>query len=150
MARIGPGSSYVLDVLPAVIAFGLGLSFTVAPLTATVLASADVRRAGIASGVNNAVARAAQLLAVAGLPVLVGLGGADYQDPAVFTAGFRTAMVVCAAGLLGGSLLSLVTVRDDVLRPTPARPLVVRPQRLSHCAVDGPPLEHAQPAAHPG
>src|SRR5262245_39753327 len=141
MARIGPGSSYVVDVLPAAIVFGLGLSLAVAPLTATVLASADVRRAGIASGVNNAVARAAQLLAVAGLPVLVGLEGSDYQDPAVFTAGFRTAMFVCAAGLLGGSLLSLVTVRDDALRPTPTRPLVFRPERISHCAVDGPPLE---------
>jgi len=144
MARIGPGSSYLVDVLPAVIVFGLGLSLTVAPLTATVLASADVRRAWIASGVNNAAARAAQLLAVAGLPVLVGLEGADYQNAAVFTAGFRTAMFVCAAGLLGGSVLSLVTVRDDALRPSPTRPLVFRPERISHCAVDGPPLESAR------
>ena len=62
------GRRYVADVLPAVTLFGLGLSATVAPLTATVLASADVRHAGVASGVNNAVARAAGLLAVAGLP----------------------------------------------------------------------------------
>jgi hypothetical protein len=53
-------------------------------------------------------------------------------------------MFVCAAGLLGGSLLSLVTVRDDALRPSPARPLVFRPERISHCAVDGPPLESAR------
>jgi EmrB/QacA subfamily drug resistance transporter len=140
MARIGVGSSYVLDVLPAAVVFGLGLSLTVAPLTATVLASADEHRAGIASGVNNAVARAAQLLAVAGLPVLVGLG-TNYEDPAVFTSGFRTAMFVCAGGLLAGSALSVVTVRDDVLRPTPARPQVLRPARITHCAVDGPPIE---------
>jgi EmrB/QacA subfamily drug resistance transporter len=142
MARIGPGSSYVVDVLPAAIVFGLGLSLTVAPLTATVLASADVRRAGIASGVNNAVARAAQLLAVAGLPVLVGLGGSDYTNPPVFTSGFRTAMIVCAVGLVAGSVLSLVTIRDNVLQPTPECPEPVRPHRRSHCAVDGPPIEH--------
>jgi EmrB/QacA subfamily drug resistance transporter len=141
MARIGAGSSYVLDVLPAAIVFGLGLSLTVAPLTATVLASADVRRAGIASGVNNAVARAAQLLAVAGLPVLAGLSGANYRDPSVFTNGFRMAMFVCAGGLLAGSVLSLVTIRDDALRPTADRPEVARAERRRHCAVDGPPLE---------
>src|SRR5258707_3170034 len=63
LTRIGAHASYFADVLPAVSVFGLGLSLTVAPLTATVLASADVRHAGVASGVNNAVARAAGLLA---------------------------------------------------------------------------------------
>ena len=76
--RIGPGASYLTDVLPAVVLFGLGLSATVAPLTATVLATADVRHAGVASGVNNAVARAAGLLAVAGLPLAVGLTTAGF------------------------------------------------------------------------
>ena len=118
-ARVGADASYVRDVLPPAILFGLGLSLTVAPLTATALAAADVRRAGIASGVNNAVARAAQLFAVAGIPVLVGLGGADYENPLVFTDGFQSAMFLCAAGLATGSLLSLLTVRDDVLRQSP-------------------------------
>jgi EmrB/QacA subfamily drug resistance transporter len=59
LIRIGPHTSYVTDVLPAVLLFGIGLSMTVAPLTATVLASADERHAGVASGVNNATARAA-------------------------------------------------------------------------------------------
>ena len=76
LTRIGPNASYVADVLPAVLLFGVGLSMTVAPLTATVLASADDRHAGIASGVNNATARAAGLLSVAGLPAAVGLSGA--------------------------------------------------------------------------
>ena len=55
---IGPDVSYVRDVLPGVIVFGLGLSLMIAPLTATVLAAAPDEHAGIASGVNNAVARA--------------------------------------------------------------------------------------------
>ena len=65
------------------------MAVTVAPLTATVLGAAPDEQAGIASGVNNAVARAAQLLAVAALPVAVGLSGDDYADPAAFTSGFR-------------------------------------------------------------
>ncbi len=140
MSRIGAGSSYVVDVLPAAAVFGLGLSLVVAPLTATVLASAEQRRAGTASGVNNAVARAGQLLAVAGLPLLVGLSGNDYAIPALFSTGFQRSMYICAAGLVAGSLLTLVTVRSNVLRPTPQHP-VTRPQRRVTCAVDATPLE---------
>src|SRR5947209_12668593 len=58
LLRIGPGASYVSDVLPAVIVFGVGLSLLVAPLTATVLGAAEAQHSGIASGINNAVARA--------------------------------------------------------------------------------------------
>ncbi|MBV9544998.1 MAG: MFS transporter, partial [Chloroflexi bacterium] len=93
MLRIGPGSSYIVDVLPSTVVFGLGLSLLVAPLTATVLAAAEARHAGIASGVNNAVARAAGLLAVAVLPVLAGISGDAYQRPEMFLVGFRTALV---------------------------------------------------------
>ncbi len=141
LSRIGAGSSYLIDVLPGATLFGLGLSAVVAPLTATVLASADARLAGVASGVNNAVARTAQLLAVAGLPLAVGLSGGDYRDPTVFTNGFQLAMYVCAGLLLGGSALSYAMISDNALAETPARPDVVRPQRVVHCAVDGPPVE---------
>src|SRR6185312_9220603 len=96
MTRIGLHTSYLTEVLPAVVVFAVGLSATVAPLTATVLASADVRHAGVASGVNNAVARAAGLFAVAGLPLAVGLTGAAYRVPALMSPAFRMAMVICA------------------------------------------------------
>ncbi len=76
MRRISPGGHYASVILPAVVVFGAGLALTVAPLTATVLAAADERHAGVASGVNNAVARAASLLAVAVLPAVAGLTGA--------------------------------------------------------------------------
>jgi EmrB/QacA subfamily drug resistance transporter len=71
MQRVDATPDYWTDVFPALLVFSLGLSATVAPLTATVLADADERNAGIASGVNNAVARIASLLAVAALGAVV-------------------------------------------------------------------------------
>lgn len=141
--RVGPHASYPADVLPAVVVFGLGLSITVAPLTATVLASADVRHAGVASGVNNAVARAAGLLAVAGLPVAAGLTSASYHSPSAFNSGFRTAMIICAALLLAGSALSALTIDNNVLRPTPDHPCA-QPESRVNCPVGAPPLEGSQ------
>jgi EmrB/QacA subfamily drug resistance transporter len=116
---------YVLDVLPGSLLQGLGMSITVAPLTATVLSAAPDALAGVASGVNNAVARAAQLLVVAALPLAVGLSGSAYTHPALLAAGFRTAMAVCAGLFALGGLVSLLTIRSDVLdaqrTPSPLR-----------------------------
>ena len=138
LLRVGPDASYVRDVLPAVGVFGLGLATTVAPLTATVLAAAPTRHAGVASGVNNAVARAAGLLAVAALPVLAGISGDDYRDATAFAGGFRTAMLLCAGLLLLGGVLSALTISDAGVRAA------ALPDRESHCAVDGPPLHAAR------
>jgi EmrB/QacA subfamily drug resistance transporter len=140
MLRVGQGASYLTDVLPAVALFGLGLSLVVAPLTATVLASADVRHAGVASGINNAVARAAGLLAVAGLPAAVGLRAADYHSPVLLGGGFRTTMIICAGILLLAAVLAATLVDDKVLRPTPDHP-VIEPASSRICAVQAPPLE---------
>jgi EmrB/QacA subfamily drug resistance transporter len=138
--RIGPNASYLADVLPTVVLFGLGLSAVVAPLTATVLASADVRHAGVASGVNNAVARAAGLLAVAGLPLAVGLTGDAYENSTAMNSGFDMAMIICAALLAVAAVLSALTIDNDVLRSEPEHP-VAQPECLTCCPVGAPPLE---------
>src|SRR5262245_1811214 len=96
LSRVQADATYLGGVLPGLLLFGLGLSLTVAPLTATVLAAADPRHAGIASGVNNAISRGAGLFAIAVIPGLTGLTGDAYHDPVVFAAGFRTAMHISA------------------------------------------------------
>jgi EmrB/QacA subfamily drug resistance transporter len=140
MLRIGDNASYLADVLPAVAVFGFGLSLVVAPLTATVLASADVRHAGVASGVNNAVARAAGLLAVAGLPAAVGLHAAEYHSRALLGSGFRTTMIICAGLLAVAALLAATLVDDKVLQSAPDHH-VAEPMGTRNCAVEAPPLE---------
>ncbi|MHA7283322.1 MFS transporter [Arthrobacter sp. TMS2-4] len=130
MLRIGPGASYLVDVLPSVIVLGLGLSLLVAPLTSTALSAVPERQAGLASGVNNAVARAAGLIAIAVLPAAVGLTGDAYSDPQVFEEGFDAACVIGAVVLVLGGVLAAVTIRNPAL-PDSDHP--------THCAVDGTP-----------
>ncbi len=105
LSRVAVGSSYWVDVLPGITLFALGLAALVSPLTVAVLAAAPDRHAGVASGVNNAVARAGSLLAVAALPAVVGLAGAEYRDPAALTAGYRDALLLASGMLaLGGTI----------------------------------------------
>jgi EmrB/QacA subfamily drug resistance transporter len=117
LSRVAAGDSYRAGVLPGSLLLGLGMSAVVAPLTATVLAAAPDALAGVASGVNNAVARAAQLLAVAALPVAVGLAGDDYARPAVFGAGYPVAMAFCAVLMGVGAAVACVTIRPPASRP---------------------------------
>jgi EmrB/QacA subfamily drug resistance transporter len=141
--RIGTDASYLTDVLPAVVVLGLGLSLTVAPLTATVLNSADPRYAGTASGVNNAIARSGGLLAVAVIPVAAGLGGTDYTDPLSFSPGFQTAMLISAALLALGALMALALLREPRPVRIPGVPERLPVERCSHCGVTGPQLHPA-------
>jgi EmrB/QacA subfamily drug resistance transporter len=156
MLRVGPGSSYLVDVLPAVIILGLGLSLTVAPLTAAVLAAAEARHAGVASGVNNAVARTAGLLAVAVLPLVMGLSGDDFQQPAPLARGFHIAMAWCAGLVTLSAVIAWFGIRDDVLveePPVPERaaeevgtPVRALPHPY-HCSLNAPPPARWPPAA---
>ncbi|PPS69455.1 MULTISPECIES: MFS transporter [Streptomyces] len=134
MLRVGPGASYLADVLPALLVLGLGLVTLVAPLTATVLGSVSVVRAGLASGINNAAARAAGLMAVAALPLLAGMGEEAYREPAAFDTAFGKAMGWCAGALVVGAVIAAAVVR----RPPPD---CKRPECLRHGGVTAPPLE---------
>lgn len=106
LTPLGRHAPYLTTVLPGVAVFGLGLATLVAPLTATVLAAAPERHAGIASGVNNAVARAGTLIAVACIPAVVGLSGADYRDPTALTHGYRAGLLICAVLLAVAAAVS--------------------------------------------
>jgi EmrB/QacA subfamily drug resistance transporter len=99
LARLGRDVSFLPDLLPALLVFALGLSLTVAPLTATVLADADESDAGIASAVNNAVARVAALVGVAVVGVVVAgaLGGNGFAANQHSVRAFHEAMLICAA-----------------------------------------------------
>jgi EmrB/QacA subfamily drug resistance transporter len=118
LREIGARTTYWRGVLPGMLVFALGLVLLVAPLTSSVLAAAPDRFAGIASGINNAIARTGSLLAVSALPAIVGIGGEDYQRAAVYGAGYREAQLICAALLVAGGLVSLVGLRSG--RPTNA------------------------------
>ncbi|WP_329118828.1 MFS transporter [Streptomyces sp. NBC_01353] len=135
MLRVGEDASYVQDVLPAMVVLGLGLTVVVAPLTATVLASVDVARAGLASGINNAAARAAGLLAVAALPTLAGMGPEAYRSAEEFGETFRRAMPMCAGLMVAGAVLAWATVR------VPVGGADCHPECKVHCGVTAPPLD---------
>lgn len=103
---------YWWQVLPGMILFGLGLAVTVAPLTAAILGSADHNRSGIASAVNNAVARIAGLLVIATLAAITG-GALDLG-------GFHRAAIVTAVLLVAGAVVSLVGIRNTASSPAAA------------------------------
>ena len=148
MIRIDPGESYVTSVLPAVIVFGLGLTLVVAPVTATVLAAADSRHSGIASGINNAVARVAGLLAVAVLPAIARRTGDSVDDPDPMADGFKMAMVAAAALSAVGGTIAWFTIDSEVLETEPDEGGGT-PERVGKdysCGVAGTPLRPAREA----
>jgi MFS family permease len=132
------GSNYVIYVLPAVVVFGLGLAITVAPLTATAMNSAPAEHSGIASAVNNDVARFGGLLAVAVLPALAGITGTVYLHPDALAAGFRTAALISGVTCAAGGVLAAFTITNPKRAPRPAG--APAPEETLHCGLDAPPL----------
>jgi EmrB/QacA subfamily drug resistance transporter len=153
-SRIGAHATYLGSVLPAVLTLGLGMSTTVAPLTATALGAVDERYAGIASGVNNAVARAAGLLAVAILPLAAGLGGGSLTVAADLSPMYHRAMLICAGMLVIGAIIAFVGVPTKLRSATPEQAAPDQGPKVeaaapsptrSYCAIAGTPLQpHAQ------
>jgi hypothetical protein len=106
LTQLEPGFSYWVELLPVLVGLSLGLSMTVAPLTATVLADASEVDAGIASGVNNAVARIAGLLGIAVVGAIVA-GSQNTLD----LAGFHVSMAITAALIATGGVIGLSGIR---------------------------------------
>ena len=131
LTRIGPDASWVADVLPGAVLFGLGLTTFVAPLTATVMAASDPDHVSVASGVNNAIARAASMAALAVVPVVSGLAAAS--GAAEVTHAFRVALVIAAGLAVAASPLCFVGLGARVRGLRSARPVM--------CPVDGSPLQ---------
>jgi EmrB/QacA subfamily drug resistance transporter len=124
LGRVDPGTTYWETVFPAMLILGLGLALTVAPLTSTVLGAVEDSHAGIASAINNSVARIAGLLAVAVLPAAAGLTAAQGLD---LDAGFARAMYISAALAAVGGVLACFTIRRaafvaPVVQANPATP----------------------------
>jgi hypothetical protein len=112
--RTGIETAYVADLLPGLLVFSLGLSMTVAPLTAAVLADADESEAGIASAINNAIARVAGLIGVSvvGLVVASTLLGDTFSANEASVRAFHQAVVICAALVGVGGVAGLVGITN--------------------------------------
>jgi EmrB/QacA subfamily drug resistance transporter len=132
------GSGYLTHVLPAVAVFGFGLAITIAPLTTAAMSSAPARHAGVASAVNNDLARFGGLLAVAVLPALAGITGSAYLHPDALAAGFRTAVLISGGLCAAGGLLAAVTITNP--RPVPRTAGEPASGECLHCGLDAPPL----------
>jgi EmrB/QacA subfamily drug resistance transporter len=143
LGRVASDHSYVSGVLPAVVVFGLGLATTVAPLTATALGALPDRQAGLASAVNNDVARLGSLLAVAVLPAISGISGSAYLNPTKLSSGFRTATLVAGGLCMLGGVIAGLGIRN------PARIAgheTAEGAQCHHCALDAAPLASSSSA----
>ena len=120
LSRVQPGATYAGTVLPSLAVFGLGLAAIVAPVTAAALGALDEDRAGLASGVNNAAARVAGLLATAALPFAAGIGGLDAIGAPGLAAGYARAMLICAGLCAAGAVVAFATVRGGGTREADA------------------------------
>ena len=138
LLRTGMDTSYLTEVLPAMLVFGVGLALTVAPLVATVLAEADEHDAGIASAINNAVARVAGLVGVSVIGVVVAskLAGDSFAANHASVRAFHEALIICGALVaLGGvaGLVGIVNPRRTVeARRCPGGQLVAVPEPAVH------------------
>lgn len=141
--RISTHSSYLAEVLPVVLLIGIGIPLITPPITTTVLSAVPDTRAGIASAVNNGVARAAGLVVVAALPLLAGLPQDVADNPVAFDRGFDAAMPICAGMVLLGGLVAWLGI------PRPVR-AALAPDSTHQWTANCPRLEPAteEPARH--
>jgi EmrB/QacA subfamily drug resistance transporter len=150
--RIGSHAGYWTAVFPLAVLFGLGLASLIPPLTASAMNSAPDSLAGLASGVNNAVARAAGLLWIAALPPITGLTGAAYTDPAQFRSSFAQISWICAAAFACAAALAAIFITEpDRPAPAPRTALIQTPVPHLACPVafDRAPRQTRRPDSNP-
>jgi len=138
LARAPRGSSYATSVLPAVLVIAFGLATTVAPLTATALGAVSESHAGLASAVNNDVARIGGLIAVAVLPALGGISGLSYLHPDSLAHGFQRAVLIAGSWCIAGGVLAAAGIRNPTRGPEPSG--AETHEARSHCALEATPL----------
>ena len=144
LARLGPDAAYFTDVLLPVSLLGAGLTITVTPLTSTALGAVEGDRAGLAGGINNAVARTGGLVVVASLPAVSGLAEGGFADPTALQPAFHTAMLICAALLASAGAVAAVAFAAPTARRRPGRGVK---GLIRHCAVDATPLSVGERAS---
>jgi Major Facilitator Superfamily len=133
LTRVEPGRSYVAGVLPGILVFATGLTLTVAPLTTTALSSVPSHLAGVASGVNNAVARTGSLVAVAAIPVVAGFTAGSAVDDETLLDGYDQVLWAGAAVAVAAGIVAALWVRR------------IEPERAAappcfNCPVSAPPV----------
>jgi EmrB/QacA subfamily drug resistance transporter len=133
LTRVEPGRSYVAGVLPGILVFATGLTLTVAPLTTTALSSVPSHLAGVASGVNNAVARTGSLVAVAAIPVVAGFTAGAAVDDATLLDGYDQVLWAGTAVAVAAGIVAALWVRR------------IEPERAAappcfNCPVSAPPV----------
>jgi len=133
--RIGSHAGYWTAVFPVAVLFGLGLASLIPPLTASAMNSAPDTLAGLASGVNNAVARVAGLLWIAALPPITGLTGAAYTDPAQFRSSFAQISWICAAAFACAAAIAATFITRARPTPAPGTALIQTPVPHLACPV---------------
>lgn len=105
MLRVDQSVSYWSQLFPGIILFGLGLSMTVAPLTATILGSISSHQSGIGSAINNAISRIAGLVAIAILGIIIG--------PTITLSGFHQGIILTATLLFAGGIISALGIQNN-------------------------------------
>jgi len=110
MAEIHAGRGYWTFILPSILLWGLGLSMVVAPLTSSALAAADQAFIGVASAINNAASRVGQMVAIALLPTIAGMGGGALDGPG-FQNGYPRTLHVAAALCVASGVVALLFVK---------------------------------------
>jgi hypothetical protein len=141
LARLPTSTSYVAGVLPAVLVIALGLATTVAPLTSTALGSLTSVHAGMASAVNNDVARLGSLIAVAVLPALGGITGSSYLHPLALAHGFERAVIIAGSWCVLGGVAAAIGIRNPTRGTTPT---VADGVGARYCALEATPLRHSR------